>query len=594
MQELYEKYTHPLTRIVQGAPKSWDPTIATMDSPHQIGYITWSPCSRLIAISLDFVGVQVLDAATLKQVNFFTPPKHAAQLVTFSPETRLLTWLGKKPDKFINWDLQTGVQVGEIPIEEGVSAWRARSITYSECGTMFGVLFEHGNIPSIGTYDVLSNAQIHYHPMKGSGMHVIWTYGKCLRFAALRPGSITIWEVEFTSRKPPTEVKTLPAPDNFDPHPSKKPLFLPILSRLAFVVGNTVLVWDAQHSKLLLHSIDLKKPARMAFSPDGHFFACGTNSPEIYLWKESSTGYILYQRFMSGDVGGWPTPFLSPDGQSILMSRGSILQLRRTLDSTTSSSVPTHGLAKDFILEFSPDGLLVAVARLEGNTVKILNLKSGTSQLAIDTDMQIIGLGVAESTVIVVGNEKIITWNLPTGDYVPNARVNINNSVSTITFNNPPPRMYVASVSPNLNYIAILEEDWSEYIRLSIYSTSTGKHLTDTPLSRGSMLWFTPDGHEIWSCDGIYRGWTITGNSKSNITKLEPLESTAHLSRRSPWQPACGHQVTDSGWILNSSGKQLLWLPPQWRDEIYRVWSGQFLVLLHPDQLEVVILELPE
>ena len=579
---------------------SWDPTIATMDSPHQIGCTAWSPCSRFIAISLGLEEVQILDAATLKKVVSFTPPKCTTQLLSFSPESHLLTWLGK--GSFINWDLQTGVQIGEIPTGEGVSSWNARSITYSECGTMFGVLFRDRDTPSIsvGIYDVLSNVRIHHHqvsdPIGRLGTYVAWTHNECLQFTALGPRFITIWEVGFASKQPPTEVRTLPAPDNFDPHPSKHSLFLPTLSRLAFVAESTIYIWDAQCSKLLLNSADLVGTARirMSFSPDGHFFACGTHGAEIYLWEESPDGYDICQKIVSGDMGGWPTPLLSPNGDSIILLRGSNLQLRRTSNSTISpSGVVTRALAKDFILGFSSDESLAVIGQLEGDTATVLDLKSGVPWLTIDTGVQIIGLGVAGGTTVVVGNEKIITWSLPAGDHPPNARANIKDSIQTTMIDCPAPRMYIASVSPTLNHIAIMEEDWSEYIHLSVYSVSTGKRLTDTFLSRGSVLWFAPDGHKIWSYDGIYRGWAITGDSGSNITKLEPLEPDTHLGRP-PWQPPHGYQVTDSGWTLSSSGKRLLWMPHYWRDEIYRMWGEQYLALLHPNLPEVIILELPE
>ena len=85
------------------------------------------------------------------------------------------------------------------------------------------------------------------------------------------------------------EVESLPTPDNFDP--SKPFLFLPTHSRLAFVFEGAVFVWDTQHSKLLLNSVDVGQYWEgMTFSSDSHFFTCGTVGPEVYLWKESPTG----------------------------------------------------------------------------------------------------------------------------------------------------------------------------------------------------------------------------------------------------------------------------------------------------------------
>ena len=47
--------------------------------------------------------------------------------------------------------------------------------------------------------------------------------------------------------------------------------------------------------------------------------------------------------------------------------------------------------------------------------VTVVDLKSGVPQLTIDTGTHIYGLTIAESTVVVAGERKIITWNLPMG-----------------------------------------------------------------------------------------------------------------------------------------------------------------------------------
>ena len=304
-----------MMRIVQGVPMSWDPITATIKYPHMIKHSVWSPCSRFIAIDPQEPkrGIRILDAVTLNQVKLFTPPQDHddTQLVAFSTESHLLTWLGVNSDMFISWDLQTGVVASEIPIKGDKPTGTASSITYSQCGTMFRVLFENGYTSStIGTYNVLSSTPIYYHSITGMVI-TIWTHGECLQLAHLGSRSITIWEVRFTSKQPAMEVKSLPTPDKFDS--SRRFLFLPTLSRLAFVLDEGVLVWDTQHSKFLLNSVDVEEP-RMTFSSDGHFFAC-SDGPKIYLWKESPTGYILHQKliFGSGGLG----LLISPNGESV-------------------------------------------------------------------------------------------------------------------------------------------------------------------------------------------------------------------------------------------------------------------------------------
>ena len=65
---------------------------------------------------------------------------------------------------------------------------------------------------------------------------------------------------------------------------------------------------------------------------------------------------------------------------------------------------------------------MAATGRLKGNTVTILDLKSGGPRLTIDTGMEVLGLRMTGSTIVVLGAGKVVTWNLPAGDYTPNAR----------------------------------------------------------------------------------------------------------------------------------------------------------------------------
>ena len=620
---------------MQGAPISWDPAVATIKCPCSVSHAVWSPCSRFIAISLNFdAGIRILDAVTLKQLKSFTPPHAYTQLLAFSPDGNLLTWVSRTSEVFISWDVQTGLLASKISITEEGPIPAVHSITYSGCGTMLGVLFQNHNISAISTYGILSSTLICSHPVEGLLAGTIWTHGEHAQFTVLGSGSITIWEVGFTSKCPPIEVKSLPTPNNFDP--SKQFHFLSSLSRLAFVLEEAVIIWDAQLSKPLLNSADIKMTENMTFSHDGHFFACETYGSEIYLWKESPTGYVLHQKLLSGR--GSVTPLLSPNGQLIVGLNGWTIQLWHTTYLTTPlSNTPTQlpWYPRQFILEFSPDRSLVATARLEDNMATVLDLKSGVPQLTIDAGTNIYGLRVAESTVVVVGKKKILTWNLPVGGHVLRPRVDANDSVQTTAFasltsptvgqtDSAPPilsRIYSASISPDFKHIAVIAANAAvSILHLVIFDTATGKYLASamTGLSMWGIPWFTQDGREVWHCDprdggwGYFareshglnrgsreRGWAVVNNSTSSITalsKIIALGSTHHSSGTLPWQSSHGHQVTDDGWILNTGGKRLLLLPHHWQspEGVHKMWGGQFLALLHSELREVVILELLE
>jgi len=615
VRRVYEQYADPLMRIVQGVPMSWNPAIMAVKCSNPIGRVVWSPCSRFIAIDCP-TETQILDATTLGRVKSLPQQEErASQLLTFSAESRLLTRLSEEPEEFISWDLQTGVPAGVISSDEaererhypGDHRERDRftpealSITYSGCGTMFGVLFKRRDVAVIVIYNVLSSASTGYYPVTGPVANIIWTHDRSIRFATFGPGSMTIWEVGFALEHPATEVESLPTPNNF--HPPRRFLFLPTCSRLAFTLERSVFVWDAQHSKLLLNSADIKYPEddEMTFSSDGRFFACGTLGPEIYLWKDSPIGYTLHQRLVSSIDS--PSPLLSPDGQSIIAFCNWDLQLWRTTDPTPPLSVPARGLqgTERFVLEFSPDESLAAAARLKDSIATVLDLRSGVPRLTIDAGMKIYGLRVAGSTIVVVGEGKIVTWNLPQSDHALNATANINDSIRTIIFDHshlsssPSPS---ASISPDFNFTAIVQ--WSAQTKglySHIFDMTTGKYLKIINVYWNGV-WFSLDGRKLWSHlgDTTY-GWAIVKDSESNFFEMEHLKETRCPPEECPWTPPRNHKITNDGWVFNSNGKRLLWLPPHWRSFEYgrnRMCSGRFVAFLRGELLEPVILEVLE
>ena len=108
-------------------------------------------------------------------------------------------------------------------------------------------------------------------------------------------------------------------------------------------------------------------------------------------------------------------------------------------------------------------------------------------------------------------------------------------------------------------------------------------------------LWFTPDGCEVWVYDqGRIQGWEIVEDIVSDIARLESLDMTLGRLGEFPWQSPHNCEVTSDGWIVNSRGEQLLWLPHHWQshDVFSMTWGGKFLVLQHYELSEVVILEL--
>ena len=586
--KLYKQYVHPLARVVRGVPISWGLNFVTVKHSDRVQSVAWSSCSRFIAVGLR-ESTEVLDAVTLERLHTFMHPYSEAGWLSFSPDDRSLTWVDDEDDKSTTWDLQTGGRISITPLISDTMAFLSAYSMDGKALAVAGFLDEFVDV--VVVYNLISGTHIYSHRVsEGETVVQIWTHGEFLRFATVKPGSVTIWEAGFTSEHTLAEIESLPAPNNTG---SRNHLFLPTPSRLAFILDEAVLIWDARDSKFLLNFVGGGQFWGLSFSSNGRFFACEVAGQGVHLWKESPTGYVLHRKLVLNLEFG---PALSPDGESIITSDDFETQVWRTTDPINlPSSVPTQPVGQtDFVLAFSPDKSFVATGRLRGSIATVVDLGSGDPRLIVDTGMNILGLGVTGSTVIVVGEGKIITWNLPAGDCVPYARANIHDSVRTIVFNHPPPpsgRAHFASISPDFNYLVITrgaEEG------LDIYDMSTGKHLVGTAAKNVGQPWFTRDGREVWY-DYNSGGQKIIRGGGSDIIELEPLGDGDGPSGGYLWESSHGHKVTDDGWILDSRKKRIMWLPHHWRAvESCWIWDGWFLALFDPGPPEPVIIELYE
>ena len=552
-----------------------------------------------------FRSTKVLDAVTLEQLHTFMHPDSVDGRPSFSPDGRSLIWINRDSG-FAAWDLQTGGRISAAPSALYMPAVSYLSSTHSVDGKIVAFASAYRGwenydaATSISTYNLISGTHIYsHHPLERHVIAPIWTHGEFLRFATVEPGLITIWEVGFTSEHTLAEIESLPAPGDAVPGDAdpKDYLFLPTLSRLAFLLKEAILIWDARDSKFLLNFVGGAQPKGLSFSSNGRFFACGSKiCQEVHLWKESPTGYVLHRKLVAGPVDHWITPFLSPDGESIITSKGDGIQLWRTTDSANppSSVPPQPAKQTDFVLAFSPDKSFIATGRSGGKIATIADLKSGDPRLIVDTGMKIWGLGVTMDAVVVVGEGNIITWNLPVGDCFRDARANIHDSVRTILFNHPPPlhgRTHYASISPDFNHLVITREESSG---LEIYDVSTGKHLVGTAAGFVAKPWFTRDGCEVrHSRFPFFRGGKkIIRGGRSDVIGLEPVGDDDDPSGGHLWESSHGHNVTDDGWVLDSRKKRVMWLPHHWRfSKEDRIWDGQFLALFDRILPEPVIIE---
>ena len=605
VRKLYEAHARPFVRVVRGLPMSWDASTAVITRPSDIEVAAWSPCDRFIAITWDgATTIDVLDSVTLQRLQTLKfPPEYKEfthpETLVFSPDSHILTCCARDYQELaaLSWDLQTGgivCAIRQLGPTEGV-----HSVSYFPNGKMVGVRHwdTSGGI-TILILDVTSGACIRSRSPSVTTRYPrgIWTHGESLRFTTILMKAIIIWEVGFTSDAGPTRVATLPIPE-YAQTLDEDTILLSTPCRLALAMEDKVVVWDFQNSKLLLHHTDTSLYQILSFSSDGHFFACSTTGSEIYLWKESPSGYILHQTLASSTER--PRPLLSTNGESIVAFNGPAMQSWRTKGFTSPpSSVltrsPQH--ARDFVVDFSPDGTMAAVAREGGTMVTVLYSKSGVPQLTIDTGMGVCGLRVIGDTIAILGHWKVITWDLPTGDYVPDAKVTLEDSTRTIDLIDLPRESWIhaASISPDSCHIAFTVHSSTMSPSLYIHNGSTGERFV-YGVSVGSRPWFTPDGCNLWITDYKLerRVFRVCGGQQV-AEELEHGVDIKYPPEGYPWVSPCGYRVTSDWWILGPDGKRLLILPPLWQchEATLQVWKGRFLALLHYELPELVILEL--
>ena len=225
----------------------------------------------------------------------------------------------------------------------------------------------------------------------------------------------------------------------------------------------------------------------------------------------------------------------------------------------------------------------------ESDTVTFLNLNSGDVQLTINLGMEVYGLRVTENAIGVICLKKVIIWNLPASDSVPDARMKLEGSARTIELSHELNNVSGVAISSDFRHIAT-----NKFGTLRLYSTSTGESLGQIKPKWDAYgtPWFSPDGCDVWGVDSS--GWADVfriGGEQNMLERLEHRIGPQSPPEGYPWGSS-RYRVT-KGWWLVHGRERLLMLPPPWRSEaVGRVWKGKFLALLHNGLSEPVVLEL--
>ena len=612
----YKSHAKPFVRVVQGAPKSWEKSAATTTRSSHIYVAAWSPCSKFIAITWGYaIKVDILDPVTLQKLQTLRDESGAdtsRKVLIFSPNGYVLTLSGCLIEDqgviVVSWDLQTGGIISTIRhlfppgLDIADPGNTLPSITYSTCGKMVGVLHhwkKQGTTTSIiSIFDVKSGKHMHSHLLnkKYKVFHDIWTEEEDIVFATFHDAQyVSGWttivrRIRFTSTNKSKEIqrfsidllkeeelkqiggmKQIHDLIQINPIPLSPHQFI-------FDFSEGFLVWDEKTSKLLLDCTDNKFISRVSFSRNHCVFACQTWDSGIFLWKTSPTGYTLKGCLAHHFADSQPV--LSPNGELIVASGNETIWLWRTKDFDPPPS-RTYSQNTQYndppLLKFFPDdGALAAVTWSDSRIVTVFNLTSGDPWLIINAGQKDCGLSTIRNGIIIVHEEDVITWEFPPGDCIPNTEIDLDDSYWT-------DHLYLQSSEEDtsVDEEASVDEEEASVDEGEASVDEEGASV-DEEASAGEEEAFVYE-------EGAWVDDASVGEEDASVGE----EDDASVDGQHPEVSSCGYQVTDDWWVLGRDRKRLFMLPPLWRcDPLYQKLNGQFLVLVHRPEPELVILEL--
>ena len=320
VRKLYsDQIWSPVSKVVNGIPTSWDSCTASAGTKREVVHAVWSPCGQFIAAS--FQGkIQIQDSNTLERLSVFDPPRleypPSDEFLAFSPDRRLLAYVFEFGDMLVVfpvsastltstprcqtayvsvWDVQTGVAIIDIHVSQfGVLVFSGNCRTITLLGSN-DILYDEAN-GTFSTYDGVNGTHICKGELPASseflpGAH--WAYEESLRFSMSSESdaelTVNIWELRPTST-PPFHVVESFTVSLYDGETS----FSHVSFHASFTTETEVVILDLRDSRTLLQVGPAHPPYTPLghFSPDGCFFACGTQEGEICIWKNSFASYV--------------------------------------------------------------------------------------------------------------------------------------------------------------------------------------------------------------------------------------------------------------------------------------------------------------
>ena len=311
------------------------------------------------------------------------------------------------------WEIQTGVRINDV----GVAA--------------LGKVIFHGDqraLTIIGsnkvyTYDGLKGtkqfqpkAELLPLPLNQQG--ACWAHNDTFWFATSSEANgklvINIQEFQPTSDPPLLVVESFPVPSHHGTFS-----FSPVSFHASFITENEVTILNVQDSKILLSTQVTQQLHTQSshFSPDGHYFACGTSESRISIWKNTPTGYELWSTLQPR------LPFkkfaFSPTAISVLAWGSTGIQLLYPESSASPQSpIETKPTSqhRNYLVACSTDGKHITIAQQKDSIVTVLDPLFGTTLWFICVGVVIQDIKVVDNILFVADGYGVFSWDLGAGE----------------------------------------------------------------------------------------------------------------------------------------------------------------------------------